>query len=209
MRRPAGLRSNRRPLRTVPPGPPGAPAPDAPRYDAGMPSTRRAGASATPRPARPAPAAADGEAGTAAGPGPLDAMICFDVYAATRGLTTAYRPLLDDLGLTYPQYLVMRVLWSRGPSAVRTLVEELHLDYGTLSPLLKRLETAGLVRRERRADDERSVLISPTADGAALEARTGHIGEAIQEATGLTDEETAELSRLLHKLNASVARTVR
>ncbi|MET7441478.1 MarR family transcriptional regulator, partial [Streptomyces sp. NPDC005568] len=92
----------------------------------------------------------------------LDDQLCFALYAAQRALTAAYRPLLEDLGLTYPQYLVMLVLWERGETTVKDLAGALRLDYGTVSPLLKRLESAGLLRRERSARDERSVLVAPT-----------------------------------------------
>ena len=92
----------------------------------------------------------------------LDEQLCFALYAAQRAVTAAYRPLLDELGLTYPQYLVLLVLWERGETTVKELAAALRLDYGTLSPLLKRLEAAGLVRRERAAHDERSVLVACT-----------------------------------------------
>ncbi len=98
----------------------------------------------------------------------LDEQLCFALYAAQRALTAAYRPLLDELGLTYPQYLVLLVLWERGETPIKDLATALHLDYGTLSPLLKRLESAGLVHRERAAHDERSVLVACTERGTAL-----------------------------------------
>jgi DNA-binding transcriptional ArsR family regulator len=95
----------------------------------------------------------------------LDEQLCFALYAAQRAVTAAYRPLLDELGLTYPQYLVLLVLWERGETTVKELAAALRLDYGTVSPLLKRLEAAGLVRRERSARDERSVLVAVTGRG--------------------------------------------
>src|SRR2546430_11098171 len=100
----------------------------------------------------------------------LDQLVCFALYAASRTVIQAYRPLLDEVGLTYPQYLALLVLWRRGPQPVKGLGRALHLDSGTLSPLLKRLEAAGLVRRERQPADERSVLITLTPAGAELEA---------------------------------------
>ncbi|WP_307722741.1 MarR family winged helix-turn-helix transcriptional regulator [Cellulomonas cellasea] len=139
-------------------------------------------------------------------PGALEAMICFDIYSASRNLTSVYRPLLDALGLTYPQYLVMRVLWCQGERTVRELVDEIQLDYGTLSPLLKRLEAAGLVDRRRRADDERSVLVSLTAKGAELQERSTQVPDAIGAALDLTPEESADLRRLLHKVSANTLR---
>lgn len=137
---------------------------------------------------------------------PLATMVCFDVYSATRDLSGVYRPMLDELGLTYPQYLVMQLLWAHDPRSVRDLVRELRLDYGTLSPLLKRLEGAGLVRRERRPEDERSVLVTLTDDGRALHSRAGGVGDAIGAATGLTSDELVQLQHLLRKLSDS-ART--
>src|ERR1700716_965582 len=95
----------------------------------------------------------------------LDDQLCFALYAASRAVTNRYRPLLDELDLTYPQYLVMLVLWQHGAVSVKDVGAALHLDYGTLTPLIKRLEAAGLVRRERRADDERSVAVSLTEQG--------------------------------------------
>jgi DNA-binding MarR family transcriptional regulator len=89
----------------------------------------------------------------------LDEALCFALYSASRALTGFYRPPLDELGITYPQYLVLLALWERDGVAVRALAERLRLDYGTLSPLLKRLQAAGLITRERRAEDERSVTL--------------------------------------------------
>src|SRR5687768_2321767 len=89
----------------------------------------------------------------------LDQQVCFALYSASRAITAAYRPLLAPLGLTYPQYLVMLALWERSPRTVRALGETLHLESGTLSPLLKRMEANGLITRTRSADDERQVLI--------------------------------------------------
>src|SRR5947208_216861 len=96
----------------------------------------------------------------------LEGLTCFALYAASRAVINGYRPLLDEVGLTYPQYLVLLVLWQRGAQPVKALGDALQLDSGTLSPLVKRLETAGLVRRERSTGDERSVLVTLTAAGA-------------------------------------------
>ncbi|MDX6267194.1 MAG: MarR family transcriptional regulator, organic hydroperoxide resistance regulator, partial [Frankiales bacterium] len=115
----------------------------------------------------------------------LDAQLCFDLYAASRAVTSAYRPLLGDLGLTYPQYLVMLVLWERERCTVRELGDVLQLDSGTLSPLLKRLTAAGLVRRERRTDDERTVEATLTDEGRELQMKAQSIPSAIGAAMGL------------------------
>src|SRR6266516_5252993 len=100
----------------------------------------------------------------------LDHLVFFALYTPSRAVVNTYRPLLDEVGLTYPQYLVLLVLWQRGPQPVKALGQALHLDSGTLSPLLKRLETAGLVRRDRQPGDERSVLITLTPAGTTLES---------------------------------------
>jgi DNA-binding MarR family transcriptional regulator len=130
--------------------------------------------------------------------------LCFSLYAASRSVTALYRPLLDELGLTYPQYLVLLVLWENGDSPVKDLGAALQLDYGTLSPLLKRLEANGLVRRARRADDERSVSVALTEEGLALRDRALSVPPVIGTAMGLEDAEFEELRGLLSKLTTSV-----
>ncbi|MBY8849283.1 MarR family transcriptional regulator [Saccharothrix longispora] len=136
----------------------------------------------------------------------VDDLLCFALYAASRAVTAAYRPLLQDLGLTYPQYLVMLALWDRGePMPVKDLGDALQLDYGTLTPLLKRLETAGLVTRRRRADDERSVLVGLTDEGRALQGSTGGVTTSIGEAMGLPEVEVDRLRESLRHLAANVA----
>ncbi len=105
----------------------------------------------------------------------LDQQLCFPLYAASNLMTRLYRPLLDELGLTYPQYLAMLALWEASPCTVSALGERLLLDSGTLTPLLKRLEAAGLVRRIRDTADERRVLVSLTADGLALQNRAASV----------------------------------
>src|SRR5580765_8981430 len=123
----------------------------------------------------------------------LDDQLCFALYAASRAVTQRYRPLLDELGLTYPQYLVMLVLWEHGPTTVKGLADALQLDYGTLSPLLKRLAAAGLVERQRRSDDERSVEISLTAAGDELKARASRIPQLLVDAYNLDANEFTAL----------------
>src|SRR6267143_6393446 len=98
----------------------------------------------------------------------LGNQLCFAIYSTAHAFNRVYKPLLKRLGLTYPQYLVMLVLWERDGLPVRDIGERLFLDSGTLTPLLKRLETAGLVRRTRSTDDERQVLIDLTPQGQAL-----------------------------------------
>ncbi|UXY24553.1 MarR family transcriptional regulator [Streptomyces cynarae] len=141
----------------------------------------------------------------------LDDQLCFALYAAQRAVTAAYRPLLEDLGLTYPQYLVLLVLWERGETTVKELAAALRLDYGTVSPLLKRLQAAGLVRRERSARDERSVLVAVTARGEELRERAARVPGALLTATGLDGPGMArlreELLRLAERAEAAAART--
>ncbi|WP_069170167.1 MarR family winged helix-turn-helix transcriptional regulator [Streptomyces griseus] len=138
----------------------------------------------------------------------LDHQVCFSLQAASRAFGGVYREALRELGLTYPQYLAMMVLWEHGPLPVRAIGERLHLDSGTLSPLLKRLETAGLVRRERSAQDERSVVVHLTDTGAALRERALPVPRTILAATGLPVEEIVALQRTLGRLTASLSRAV-
>ncbi len=135
----------------------------------------------------------------------LDEALCFALYSASRALTGFYRPLLDELGITYPQYLVLLALWERDGVAVGALAERLRLDYGTLSPLLKRLQAAGLIHRERRAEDERSVTVSLTDAGRSLRARADCIPDEVVTATGLDPRSFEELRETLQRLTATVA----
>ena len=133
----------------------------------------------------------------------LDELLCLDLYAASRAAIKAYGPLLDPLGLTYPQYLVMVALWESGALTVKDLSERLSLDSGTLSPLLKRLEAAGLVARSRNTDDERVVTISLTAAGRSLEEKAAAVCSSI---ACLFDLNTAELRKLQSTLRAIAQR---
>ena len=136
---------------------------------------------------------------------PIEDYICLALYRASRAVTGLYRELLADLDLTYPQYLVMRLLWQRGTLAVGEIGEVLGLDYGTLSPLLKRLQSAGLIERRRRSDDERSVEIALTPEGRVLEARARDIPEKLECALGLNDDDMLALKQQLAQLTASIA----
>jgi DNA-binding MarR family transcriptional regulator len=134
----------------------------------------------------------------------LDQALCFALYSASRAMTGFYRPLLDEMGLTYPQYLVMLALWQQDGLTVGELADRLRSDYGTLSPLLKRLEAADLVRRERRADDERSVRVTLTDAGRALRARAECIPEQVLAATGMDMAAFVELRETLVRLQEAV-----
>jgi DNA-binding MarR family transcriptional regulator len=144
-------------------------------------------------------------AGRACGSLLLDDQLCFALYAASRAVTQLYRPLLAELGLTYPQYLVMLVLWEKGTTTVKGLAEALQLDYGTLSPLLKRLAAAGLVERRRRTDDERSVEVSLTTAGRELKARADCVPQEIVDAYGLDAAQFEALRTTLIRLAESVS----
>ncbi|CAM3835631.1 MarR family winged helix-turn-helix transcriptional regulator [Kibdelosporangium persicum] len=137
----------------------------------------------------------------------LDEQTCFALYAASRAVTDVYRPLLAELDLTYPQYLVMLVLWERDNQPVKQIGAALHLDYGTVSPLLKRLETRGLVQRRRQADDERSVVVSLTPEGIAMRERAEAIPPAIGCALGLDEEDRRTLMDLLRRVTTSARNT--
>ncbi|MFB6676283.1 MarR family winged helix-turn-helix transcriptional regulator [Streptomyces sp. NPDC057684] len=134
----------------------------------------------------------------------LDRQICFSLNAASRAFGGVYRTLLKDLGLTYPQYLVMLVLWEDGELPVKRLGERLRLDSGTLSPLLKRLEAAGLVQRERSARDERSVNVRPTGAGAELRERAALVPRRIAAATGFDLAEIEDMRARLDRLTTAL-----
>ncbi|WP_406389784.1 MarR family winged helix-turn-helix transcriptional regulator [Streptomyces sp. NBC_00887] len=136
----------------------------------------------------------------------LDHQVCFSLQAASRAFGGVYREALKELGLTYPQYLAMMVLWEHGPLPVKTIGERLHLDSGTLSPLLKRLETAGLVRRERSPEDERSVTVHLTGAGTGLRERALPVPRTILGATGMSVQEILALQETLGRLTASLSR---
>lgn len=126
----------------------------------------------------------------------LDDQLCFALYAASRALTRAYAPLLEPLGITYPQYLVMLALWEEGGSTVKQLGERLALDSGTLTPLLKRLEQQGLVTRRRSRDDERVLHVDLTAAGKSLKSRARRIPRAIACRGGYDLEDPSSRTRI-------------
>lgn len=130
----------------------------------------------------------------------LDAQVCFALHATSRAFDALYRTELRDLGLTYPQYLVMLALWETDGLTVKQLGERLRLDSGTLSPLLKRLENAGLVERRRGREDERSVSVHLTGQGTGLRARAAEVPRRMLDATGLTPDELTELRRMLERV---------
>ncbi|WP_028649553.1 MarR family winged helix-turn-helix transcriptional regulator [Nocardiopsis sp. CNT312] len=134
----------------------------------------------------------------------LENQLCFSLYAASRALTGLYRDLLDDLGLTYPQYLVLLALWERDALTVKELGRALRLDSGTLSPLLRRLERAGLLDRRRSAADERVVEVTLTEEGERMRSRVWAVPGRVLHAAGLDPQQAGELRRALDRLTASV-----
>ena len=130
----------------------------------------------------------------------LKNQLCFPLYAAAKEVVRRYKPYLDALGLTYTQYIAMMVLWEKRSLTVKELGEYLYLDSGTLTPLLKKMEAQGLVSRQRNAADERSVIVSVTAEGEALRARAATIPERIGACLPLTKVEAETLYQLLYKV---------
>jgi MarR family transcriptional regulator, organic hydroperoxide resistance regulator len=116
----------------------------------------------------------------------LPDMICFALYSATHAMQQAYKPLLQELGLTYPQYLALSALWVADGQTVSALGHQLQLESNTLTPLLKRLEGMGLLTRTRNAEDERQVILTLTPAGRAMQARAADIPRCIAEKTGLS-----------------------
>ncbi|MCA2211911.1 MarR family winged helix-turn-helix transcriptional regulator [Jidongwangia harbinensis] len=131
----------------------------------------------------------------------LEQQVCFALSVAARSVVAVYRPLLEPMGLTHPQYLVMLALWQHAPLSVRDLSALLQLDPGTLSPLLKRLEAIGYLRRERNPADERSLAVTLTATGRALRRRAEQIPPAVVERLGLPIED-------LHRLHAALTQVI-
>jgi MarR family transcriptional regulator, organic hydroperoxide resistance regulator len=131
----------------------------------------------------------------------LEQQVCFALSVAARSVVALYRPLLEPMGLTHPQYLVMLALWQHAPLSVRDLSRLLQLDPGTLSPLLKRLETIGYLRRERDPADERSLAITLTESGRALRARAEQIPPAVVSRLGMPIED-------LQRLHASLTQVI-
>jgi DNA-binding MarR family transcriptional regulator len=135
----------------------------------------------------------------------LDNQFCFAVYACAREITKLYHPLLKELGLTYTQYVTLLALWEKDRVTVKELGERLYLDSGTLTPLLKKLETAGYVTRSRDPDDERNVRIALTEEGRALKRKACSIPERLFAQSGATYEEVVavreQMTALLRKIH--------
>lgn len=131
----------------------------------------------------------------------LSNQICFPLYAIAKEIVRKYSPFLDELDLTYPQYLVMLVLWEFGEQSVGEIGDKLHLDSGTLTPLLKRLQSKGLIARTRSQTDERTVIITLTNQGRALEHQAVNIPNQVADCLTLTAGEVAVLKKIASQLN--------
>lgn len=134
----------------------------------------------------------------------LDQQLCFEIYAASHAFTKLYKPLLDPMGLTYPQYLVMLLLWERDNRPVGDLGQALALESSTLTPLLKRMETAGHVTRQRDPEDERRVRIRLTETGQALQEEARHIPQCLDQSGAISAAEAADLRREVRKLRLAL-----
>jgi DNA-binding MarR family transcriptional regulator len=134
----------------------------------------------------------------------LDRQLCFSLYAASNILTRLYRPVLAELGLTYPQYLVMLLLWEESPQGVGLLGERLYLDSSTLTPLLKRMESAGFVARRRDTRDERRVLVELTEKGRSLRAKASKVPETMARGLSIPEAELVTLHKSICKLVAEM-----
>jgi DNA-binding MarR family transcriptional regulator len=137
----------------------------------------------------------------------LDQQLCLALYTASRAMTARYRVALAPLGLTYPQYLVMVLLWEQGSSSVSEIGQQLSLDSSTLSPLLKRLQAMGLVTRTRATTDERLMIIGLTDQGRALQQTEGEVAESMCAATGLPVVEQLALTERLRTLTAALEKS--
>jgi MarR family transcriptional regulator, organic hydroperoxide resistance regulator len=137
---------------------------------------------------------------------PLDQQICFTLYATSMAVTRAYKPLLDQLGLTYPQYLVLSVLGEADGLTIGGIAGRLDLESSTVTPLVKRLEAAGLVRRTRGVEDERRVAVAMTDDGRALLERSKCLGDLMVERSRMTGDELEDLNKRVQALRTEIVK---
>lgn len=137
-------------------------------------------------------------------PPPLDGQLCYAVYSAGIAIQRIYKPLLDKMGLTYPQYLVLNVLWREDSQTVGGIAEKLALEPSTLTPLLKRLEVAGFLGRVRNPDNERQVVVALTERGRQLQNTSGCLGESLLAASGQSPAELAELNTQIRQLRDAI-----
>jgi DNA-binding MarR family transcriptional regulator len=136
----------------------------------------------------------------------LENLLCFAAYSASHAFSRFYRPTLEKLGLTYPQFIVMMVLWEEGKTTMKALSEKVMLDSSTLTPLLKKLEQAGLVQRARNKDDERVLDVAPTAKAMKIKPDGKLAALALAEASGETLEDFVELQQRLARVRNNIAK---
>lgn len=134
----------------------------------------------------------------------LENQLCFPLYACSKEIIRAYKPFLDDVDLTYTQYITMMVLWDKKEMNVKSLGEYLYLDSGTLTPVLKKLESKGYLKRTRSKTDERNLLVSITKEGEALKEKAKQIPEKIGNCVNLSEEDAKQLYRLLYMVIENV-----
>ena len=137
-------------------------------------------------------------------PLPLDDQLCYAIYSAGMAIQRVYKPLLDDLGLTYPQYLVLNVLWREDKLTVGSIAERLALESSTLTPLLKRLEVAGLLRRTRNPANERQVVVALTDKGRELRSRAGCLADALLSSSGQSPAHLNQINRDVRELRDAI-----
>jgi DNA-binding MarR family transcriptional regulator len=137
-------------------------------------------------------------------PLPLDDQLCYAIYSAGMAIQRVYKPLLDDLGLTYPQYLALNVLWREDKLTVGSIAERLALESSTLTPLLKRMEAAGLLRRTRSPANERQVVVALTDKGRELRSRAGCLADALLSSSGQSPAHLNQINRDLRELRDAI-----
>lgn len=142
------------------------------------------------------------------GPPPLDDHLCYAIYSTGMAIQRLYKPLLDELNLTYPQYLALCLLWRQDKQTVGGIATQLGLESSTLTPLLKRLEAAGLVRRTRNPDNERQVVVALTEQGHALQSPANCLGDTLLAASGQPPEELDALNQQIRKLRDALYRQI-
>lgn len=136
---------------------------------------------------------------------PLDSQLCFSLYAASIAVNRTYKPILDGLGLTYPQYLVLSSLWEKEGLAISAIADRLALESSTITPLVKRLESAGFLTRLRNPKDERQVLVSLTAKGRSMKAKTACLTQTLLGRSGLTVDQIVKLNQQVQGLRDALA----
>lgn len=137
---------------------------------------------------------------------PLDTQLCFSLYGASIAINRTYKPILDGLGLTYPQYLVLSVLWEKDGQTIGAIAERLALEPSTITPLVKRLEQSGFLDRQRNPDDERQVLVHLSAKGRNMREQTACLTQTLLEKSGMTVPEILELNSKVQTLRDAMVR---